>query len=120
MIIIVFHTFPCYNTWTKESSTMGQRIGTIKSNNVQLVVWRNGDYFSFQIQKAYRDSRSGEWKKAESVFGDELADVVTVCAKAMEWMKKKNIEIKSLDKQTQRASSTVESILRSIGIREVQ
>jgi len=100
---------------------MGQRIGTIKSNNVQLVVWRNGDYFSFQIQKVYFDKRSGEWKKAESVFGDELADVVTVCAKAMEWMKKKGISIKSLDKQTQRASTTVEGILRSIvAVKEAQ
>ena len=94
---------------------MGQRIGTIKSNNVQLVVWRNGDYFSFQIQKAYLDKREGQWKKSETIFGDELADVVTVCAKAMEWMKKKNIEIKSLDKHTQRTSTTVDSILRSIG-----
>lgn len=93
---------------------MGQRIGTIKSNNVQLVVWRNGDYFSFQIQKVYFDKRSGEWKKAESVFGDELADVVTVCAKAMHWMKKKNITVKSLDKHTERVSTTVESILRSL------
>ena len=93
---------------------MGQRIGTIKSNNVQLVVWRNGDYFSFQIQKVYLDKREGQWKKSETRFGDELADVVTVCAKAMEWMKKKGIEIKSLPKETARANTVVESILTKL------
>jgi hypothetical protein len=95
---------------------MGQRIGTIKSNDVQVVVWKNGDYFSFQIQKVYFNSRENEWKKAESVFATELDDVIKACNSAKEWLIKKGIAVKSLPKETALAGDTVKKVLNKLGI----
>ena len=97
---------------------MGQRIGKIKSNDIELIVWKNGDYYSFQIQKTYFNSREGEWKKADSVFANDLEDVIQVCLKAKAWLEKKGIEVKNLPKETALASMTVKKVLNDLGIKE--
>ena len=80
-----------------EDKTMGQGpLHKIKSEvkpSIQVVIWpgRNGNSPSVQLEKRYKNARSGEWESTNKYFVDgkvnELAEVAKLCKQASEWVK---------------------------------
>lgn len=64
---------------------MATRIGTFKAKGSQLVVWQRGEQLSFEFGKFYKDKRSGEWKKSNVLFLEELREIGEMFIRAAKW-----------------------------------
>lgn len=65
---------------------MGTRIGAFKAKNAQLVIWESPTGISFTFGKHYKDKRTGEWKKTETLYPDELRLIADMFKRAADWV----------------------------------
>jgi hypothetical protein len=92
---------------------MGTRIGAFKSKSAQLVIWQNSQGISFEFGKHYKDKHTGEWKKTDKLYADELAQIADMFKRAAIWTENRANMEKSMQDAT-RASEIVKTVVSKI------
>lgn len=67
---------------------MAEPIYKIRKGNVSIAVWENktekGTFYSFQIQRSYKD-RDGNWKNITTFGINDLPKLAAACNEAFNW-----------------------------------
>jgi len=89
---------------------MGTRIGAFKTKNTQLVIWQNDRGISFTFAKHYKDKQTGEWKKTETIYAEELHELADMFTRANQWAENKKL----FEKRPQDNISRVDDVIMDL------
>jgi hypothetical protein len=93
---------------------MGTRIGAFKTKNCQLVIWKNDKGISFTFGKHYKDKQTGEWKKTETIYSDELLQLADMFRRAGLWASKQENLEEPLPENTSQLRDVVSGIVSKL------
>ena len=92
---------------------MAIRLGSFKAKGCQLVIWQRGEQLSFEFGKFYKDKRSGEWKKSNVLFLEELREIGEMFIRAAKWGATKN-PTQPLPKNVEPVESVMNNLVTQI------
>lgn len=92
---------------------MAIRLGSFKAKGCQLVIWQRGEQLSFEFGKFYKDKRSGEWKKSNVLFLEELREIGDMFIRAAKWGATKN-STQPLPKNVEPVESVMNNLVTQI------
>jgi len=93
---------------------MGTRIGAFKTKNCQLVIWKNDKGISFTFGKHYKNKQTGEWKKTETIYSDELVFLADMFQRAADWASKQERHEQQLPENTAQVRNVVTGIVNKL------
>ncbi len=78
---------------------------TFTCNRIQAAIWITSTETddgpvksqSIRISKSYKDKRTGEWKRTDRLFPDDLPNVAVVAMEAYKYLRLSSREIESTD-----------------------